>query len=72
MPRQARKESGTGIFHVMMRGIRSALPLCSSKNLSPAISPSKFAAKSAEFANIPSIKINNHDDATNSNTLVRK
>ena len=21
MPRQARKESGTGIFHVMMRGI---------------------------------------------------
>ena len=24
MPRQARKESGTGIFHVMMRGIRSA------------------------------------------------
>lgn len=24
MPRKARVESGTGIFHVMMRGIRSA------------------------------------------------
>ena len=27
MPRQARTESGTGIYHVMLRGIRSAMPL---------------------------------------------
>ena len=26
MPRQARKESGTGIFHVMMRGINRKRP----------------------------------------------
>ena len=27
MPRQACQESGTGIYHVMLRGIRSAMPL---------------------------------------------
>ena len=27
MPRQSRQPSGTGIYHVMLRGIRSAMPL---------------------------------------------